>query len=397
MPTKTTQGQATAPFPFRSTEVTRLDISGGIWNNVEGNSITLNNCKVFVNSDGQIPQTSPLFLSHQRSAKNIARMSCELGERKKASRPRNPPTIPTLTSPPLDCSMPAHFRAATITIKRIKELIAPHGDAIGVFKRIEPHLRDLETLVDFASTAYTACGSGTVLGNIVKAVINTQMEQCRDRLSQLLGQIQWLPYRFFPRIGFAYCLAHEWWTGNEPEEIRVIRLSLSEEVRAIGEWLCCLHSFWWASSQLLTTRSTFTMDNLQDFLESGPISMLRQIVIKEMIILEPLQGEPRSIPIRFVDTFEDVHLAIGMACQGTAASRFIENRQYQLDESNTDFTVSEGDILQRISKCQVFEVTIAFSRLEVLANVCPRCEKSHEDESQKNKNGWLKCHQCGVP
>jgi hypothetical protein len=137
--------------------------------------------------------------------------------------------------------------------------------------------------------------------------------------------------------------------------------------------------------------------------------MLRQIVIDEITILEPLHGKPWSIPCRFVESFEVgpahssiqssnnaegslkvIHLAVRRACEGTAASRFIDYRKYQLDESTTDAIVSEGDIVQRLGQCRVFEITIKFSRLELSANVCPRCETIHDDMNQKNDNGWLR-------
>ncbi|KAH6905859.1 hypothetical protein BKA70DRAFT_1500010 [Coprinopsis sp. MPI-PUGE-AT-0042] len=397
MSTETTRGQTTAPFPFRSTGVTRLDISGGTWNNVEGNSITLHNCKVFVTRDGQLLQSSPLssvgangFMGEGVSP----RTACNPGGRTKPSHTTSLRSASLPGSPP-SVSSSVEFLIALDKLEDINQLIAPHTDAIGIFKRVEPHLRELGTLVGFASTAYTACGRGTVLGDTIRATIDTRMKQCNRALSRLLILIARLPHRSFPHFRYAYSVVHEWWTGNEPEEIRTIRLSVEEEVTAIGEWLRCLHSFWWASSQLLTTGSNFTMGNLHDFLESGPISMLRQIVVEEIIFLEPLQGEGRSIPIRFIETFEDIHLAIEMACHGTAASRFIDKRLYQLDESETDAVVSQSDILQRIAICRVFEITImVFSMLEVSANVCPRCETSHDRDNRSN--GWAKCHCCGA-
>ncbi|KAH6867285.1 hypothetical protein BKA70DRAFT_437194 [Coprinopsis sp. MPI-PUGE-AT-0042] len=385
------QGPAPTPFPFRRTEVTHLDISGGTWHNVEGNSFTLNHCKVVIARDGQILQASPVSPtrphSHVTSDSGADTKASQTIELSSTSRPR----LPLSASPPS-----AEFLIAMSKLEDINQLIAPHTDAIGIFKRVEPYLRDLTVLVGFAATAYTACGSGTLLGNIVRASIDTRMKRCNSALSQLLRQIGWLPHRSFPCTRYAYSIVHEWWTGNEPEEIRTIRLSISEEVRAIGEWLRCVHSFWWASSQLLTMNSTFSMENLREFLESGPIPMLHQIVVEEITFLEPLQGKCRSIPIRFVESFEDIHLAIGMACHGTAASRFIEQRQYQLDESTTDATISERDLLQHIDTCRLFEITITFSRLEVSANVCPRCEASHDDGNRKNDNRWLVCHHCGT-
>ncbi|KAH6903494.1 hypothetical protein BKA70DRAFT_598852 [Coprinopsis sp. MPI-PUGE-AT-0042] len=392
-----TQGPAPTPFPFHRTEATHLDISGGTWNNIEGNYF--NNCNIFVARDGQLLQASWLSQTqpHSTTKKTVGpRVASESRAHTKASQTIelssiSHPRLPLSASPPS-----AEFPIAMSKLEDINQLIAPYTDAIGIFKQVEPYLRDLTALVGFASTAYTACGSGTMLGIIIRASINTRMKRCNSALSQLLRQIGCLPCRSFPRTRYAYSIVHEWWTGNEPEEIRTIRLSISEEVKAIGEWLRCVHCFWWASSQLLTMNSTFSMENLREFLESGPIPMLHQIVVEEITFLEPLQGECRSIPIHFVESFEHIHLAIGMACQGTAASRFIEQRQYQLDESATDATVSEQDILQRIDKCRMFEITITFSRLEMLANVCPRCERRQDGGNQKSDRGWLKCYHCGT-
>ncbi|KAH6890728.1 hypothetical protein BKA70DRAFT_870757 [Coprinopsis sp. MPI-PUGE-AT-0042] len=237
--------QKTDPFPFGSKNVTRLDIYGGSWQNVEGNSITLNNCNVFMTRDGQISQTMPLSQTRLGSARKQGTSQRIAHDRRMRTRLSdnsdhlwaNPSALRQSVYP-----SPAQFLKAKQTLEDINQLISPHTDAIGIFKRIEPHLRDLETLVGFASTAYTACGSGTVLGNIVRAAIDTQMEQCNGTLFQLLGQIKWLPYRLFPRAGYAYSVVHEWWTGHEPEEIRAIRLSILKEVTAIGEWLRSLHS-----------------------------------------------------------------------------------------------------------------------------------------------------------
>lgn len=78
-----------------------------------------------------------------------------------------------------------------------------------------------------------------------------------------------------------------------------------------------------------------------------------------------------------------------MACHGTAASRFVENRQYRLDESSTDAPVDESNILVRLAECKEFEVTIILSRLDVLSNVCPGCQRT-QDGGDSAMNGWIK-------
>lgn len=240
------QDQGAASFPFRPTEVTRLKISGGIWNNVEGNSITLHNCKVCLTSDGRILRTISLSSTRPGSVPRSVspRIVSESAMQVEGSRPHRDVdrTMTTPRSPPTYASLPVQFQEATITLKNINLLIAPHAGSTGIFKRIQPHLRGMETLVGFASTSYGACGSETLLGNTITAAIDIRMERCNRALSKLLVQIAWLPYRSFPRLGNAHCVVYEWWTGNELEEIRTIRLSVEEEVRAIGEWLRCLHS-----------------------------------------------------------------------------------------------------------------------------------------------------------
>jgi hypothetical protein len=62
--------------------------------------------------------------------------------------------------------------------------------------------------------------------------------------------------------------------------------------------------FWRASSQLFMLTSTFTMKGLSDFLKSGPVTLLPEIYIEEIVFLEPLQGKRRTIPIRFVESYE---------------------------------------------------------------------------------------------
>jgi hypothetical protein len=240
------EGHATNPFPFRSTDITHLDISGGTWHHIEGNSTTFNHCQVVLTQDFRILRCSPLSSTRPHSAaKRIVSPPQGCGSRaptKTQARLRSlasncPPTLHPSVSP-----TPAQFLAAETTLKNIASLIAPHTGAIGIFKRIEPYLQDLKALVGFASTAHAACGSGTRLGNVIRASIDTRMEQCNDTLSELLIWIARSPYRLFPRTRYACCVVYEWFTCNEPDDIRNIRLNISEEATAISKWLRCLHS-----------------------------------------------------------------------------------------------------------------------------------------------------------
>ena len=80
-----------------------------------------------------------------------------------------------------------------------------------------------------------------------------------------------------------------------------------------------------------------------------------------------------------------------LACEGTAASQFIENGWYQLDDSSTGLPVNEkGDIVQlQNSKGSEYEVTIVLSKLDIAANLCPRCHHL-QSESCHLADGWLR-------
>jgi hypothetical protein len=247
MPNEAPEDQEGAPFPFRPSAVTSLEIRGGIWHNVEGNSINLHNCKVFLTSEGQILRSLPLSSTQAHPGGSGKRGNSSLrggSAWTNPSRTRELCLPPTAARPPLPVPLlSAEFPIAMGKLEDINQLIAPHTNAIGIFSRVQPHLRELETLVGFAWMAYTACGSGTVLGNTIAAALDAQMKQCNIVLSRILLQVARSPYRFFPRIGYAYCVVSEWWTANELEEIGMIRLGALKEVEAMCELLRCLNSY----------------------------------------------------------------------------------------------------------------------------------------------------------
>ncbi|KAH6903490.1 hypothetical protein BKA70DRAFT_1301139 [Coprinopsis sp. MPI-PUGE-AT-0042] len=174
--------------------------------------------------------------NHKKERHSVHRVQTKASQTMELSS-ASAPGLPPSASPPS-----AELLIAMSKLEVINQLIAPHTDAIGIFRRVKPYLRDLTVLVGFASTAYTACGSGTILGNIVRASIDTRMKNCSCMLSQLLRQIARLPHRWFPRTRYAFSVVHQWWTRNEPGEIRAIHLSIVEEATAVGRWLRCLHS-----------------------------------------------------------------------------------------------------------------------------------------------------------
>lgn len=136
-----------------------------------------------------------------------------------------------------------HFSLADRTLRRIHELVAPHTGQTGIFKRVAPCLSELEMLITSLSKVYQACRGGTTRECVIRKAIGIRMEQCNNVLYRLLGELIRLPYRSFPRTGAACCVVYEWWTRNEPEDIRAIRAKVCKEVMAIAESLHHLNSY----------------------------------------------------------------------------------------------------------------------------------------------------------
>jgi hypothetical protein len=231
---------------------TSLHISGGNFNNVEGNSYTiLSGCTVYVAGE---PGNSGLHISGTPYLASEAHPGSAGGHRSQVVPTRNELSwpCPSTPGPSQDLSTQysfeeappfVEFAIAKSNLRSINQLVIPHADQEGIFRRILPFLADLEATIGFASAAYDACNGRTVLGKVIRASIEHKMTRCNKMLEELHDEIGRLPYRSFPRrVQYAYGVVYEWWTGNEPEEIAAIRTRVSEEAIAIGLWLHYLHS-----------------------------------------------------------------------------------------------------------------------------------------------------------
>ncbi|KAH6893725.1 hypothetical protein BKA70DRAFT_1571500 [Coprinopsis sp. MPI-PUGE-AT-0042] len=371
MSTDNNEDQESALVTFASPLAGRNDatlhISRGNFNNVEGSQYNILNLIGDVYLTDQRYTSGPTIASAHGSApaekfgKQCRHPSSS--NQMVSLSPRESPGIPSAQS--FGSSfLSAQFFLAESNLRSINQL-ANRLDQARIFKHIAPFLANFGTLIRFASTAYNACRGETTIGKVIKASIehrlilsNKTLEELHDRIGCLLCSSVHCGAQSDNLLESQNC------AGNEPE-VTIIQASIAKEVTAIGEWLHCLQLFWWASSQLLLTESTFTMAALEEFLRSGPVTMLYMICVEEIVFLEPLQGERRSIPVRFINSFEEVHMAVQMACHDTAASQFIASGSYQLDDPVTNTTVDKRDILNSIAKCKEYEVTIFLSKLEV--------------------------------
>ncbi|KAH6896300.1 ras guanine nucleotide exchange factor domain-containing protein [Coprinopsis sp. MPI-PUGE-AT-0042] len=304
-----------------------LTLIGGTFNNVHGNSYTYN----IYSSCAPTKCRNP-----KRRRGGPIRKSCKCIEGT---------VVPSASR--LDISLPAVFPQVQQSLEFIRQVIEPQAHSEGIFHRISLHLRDLGDLVQFSSLAYQACNSSTVIGKLVRCAIDTRLLQCQEILRCVHGDLLNLPHRSLPLTPFICRVVYGWWSGSEPEEITTIRSRICAEATAVAEWLCYLRLFYWAEN-LLHATSGFSRKRLDEFFQSGP-TLLKEMHVERIIVIEPLQGEALFIPLCFAESFEDLHQIIQSACEGTEGSRYIEARQYQLDESTTNVMVDPARFYSNIN------------------------------------------------
>ncbi|KAH6896298.1 hypothetical protein BKA70DRAFT_757955 [Coprinopsis sp. MPI-PUGE-AT-0042] len=349
-----------------------LTVTGGTFNNVQGNSYT-----------------NIIYNTHRATRSQTPKR-----ERKRDIR-KNRNGVESAVVPPVstvDISLPEVFPQVQQSLEFIQQLIEPHSHSKGICHGISLQLRELDDLFQFSSLAYQACNSSTVIGKLVRCTIGTRLLQCKDILREVHRDLLRLPHRSLPLTPFICRVVYGWWSGSEPNEVAEIRLRIRAEATAVAEWLCYLKLFYWAGS-LLHAKSSFSWKTLNQFFRSGP-TWLKEIHVERIIVIEPLQGEALSIPLCFAESFEDVHRIVQSVCEGTLGSRFIEDRQYQLDESITNVTVDPTHFHAFLEDGKAFEVTMLIQTMSLATTDCPRCGCSNSSDVPSEGDDWIRCRGC---
>ncbi|KAH6907543.1 hypothetical protein BKA70DRAFT_1427918 [Coprinopsis sp. MPI-PUGE-AT-0042] len=314
-------------FQFQKTgqfsNVSTVDISGGTFNDIQGNSYTYNTYYVSTSlPQPQAPRLSPAkAIMHQSIGANAPASSSYLVEA-------------------TEICTPGLFPMVKNTLELITHLVdaVPMGSQT-LFHCISPDLQDLVRLVAISSVAYQACTTQTPIGRLIRGSIDSWLALCNSRLVALHREMLDLPHRSVPLVRSVCRALYQWWTANELEEITSIRSKLNAETITLGEWLLGLKSFYWASSLLLVAKPKFYWKDLDKLFNSG-CTLLREIHVEKIIVIKPLQGDELNVPIQFVTSFEDIHHVIQFACNGTVRAKFIDDQQYQLDDSATNTAVN---------------------------------------------------------
>ncbi|KAH6911865.1 hypothetical protein BKA70DRAFT_865052 [Coprinopsis sp. MPI-PUGE-AT-0042] len=369
------QSQNTGSFSSAST----VNIGHGTFNDIKGNSYTTTYNTYYVSTDLPQPQAWAERLCSLRTK--------AIGQNRFSANASGSSSHVVETT---EICTPGLFPMVENTLELITHLVdaAPTGSPT-LFHRISPALRDLVLLVAMSSMAYQACTSHTPIGRLVRGSIDCRLALCNSRLVALHREMLGLPYRSVPLVRSVCRALYQWWTANEPEEILSIRSQLNAETIAFGEWLSDLKSFYWASRLILVAKANFRWKDLDDLFNSGS-TLLKEIHVEKIIVIEPLQGDQLSVPIRFVTSFEDIHHVVQLACHGTVGEKYIEGRQYQLDDAATNAAVNtERFVAECLEDGKTFEVAMKLvQRDNMNCQDCPRCGSQHSEEERLT--GWIR-------
>ncbi|KAH6903500.1 hypothetical protein BKA70DRAFT_1566711 [Coprinopsis sp. MPI-PUGE-AT-0042] len=163
MPPNTTQVESSTASPvfaiLKGKATSTVNISGGTWNNVEGNqSFQFIGCNVALNTRVGLGASTHASTSSSHHTCSTSRRTPRTDE----------PPAPVLDHSP---SVHCQFLLVKNALRFVKQLVALQKNETRIIERVIPQLHDLEVLVDFSSSAHDACSGGTVLGKLIKAAI----------------------------------------------------------------------------------------------------------------------------------------------------------------------------------------------------------------------------------
>ncbi|KAH6917845.1 hypothetical protein BKA70DRAFT_1245496 [Coprinopsis sp. MPI-PUGE-AT-0042] len=263
------------------------------------------------------------------------------------------------------------------------------------FRTLRRHLNDIGSLSSFSRTLYEISDDSPI-DRIVKRRVDMRLRRCARMLEDIHRRISSLPCWWLFAIKFAYGETFvEWLTnGREPDELQSIEGELTAEIRAFGQCvqsMQCLEEWPWGPQMWcsLTAKTSFSA-GLGNFLRvSGP-SWIRDVVVEEIIILEPIQGNPWSVPLVFVETIEDIHAFVRTGSRNTISNPYIEGRQYQLDESKTNAEVDERSLSGYLRHKTILEVTIRIrAPAATKQDRCPGCGRLPDILFEEGT--WVRC------
>ncbi|KAH6917849.1 hypothetical protein BKA70DRAFT_2687 [Coprinopsis sp. MPI-PUGE-AT-0042] len=356
-----------------------LEISGGTFASI-GRDAYFGQLSVTAGGDVHIsvaPTGNAAHLSHQVAATTRETKA----HRRTSSIPTGPPDA---------------FAHVETWLQALSHCLAPTSKKS--FRTLRSHLKDIESLSTFSRTLYEISNDSAV-ERIIKQRIEMRLQRCGQMLQGIHRRIAALPCWWIFMIKFAYGEAFaEWLTSNgrEPEELQSIQGELAAEVNSFGK---CVRSMqhldkWPWGPQMwcsLTAQTPFST-GLDTFLRvSGP-SWIHDIVIEEIIILEPIKGSPWSVPLVFVETIEDIHGFLQTGSRNTISSHYIEGGQYQLNESETNATVDENSLPDFLRHKNVLEVTIRIrAPAAAQQDGCPGCGLPSDVIGAQQEGAWVRC------
>ncbi|KAH6917847.1 hypothetical protein BKA70DRAFT_2603 [Coprinopsis sp. MPI-PUGE-AT-0042] len=291
----------------------------------------------------------------------------------------------------LRSGQPNSFSRVEAWLEAMSHYLAPVSEKS--FRTLRRHLDDIQSLSSFSRTLYEI-SNGCAIDRIVKRRIEMQLQGCAQMLEKIHRRVVALPLWWIFLIKFVYGETFaEWLTDGRDPELQDIENDLGKEIQLFGKCIKsmqCLEGWPWGPQMWcsLTAQISFSA-GLSNFLKTSGPSWIRDIIVEELIILEPIKGSPWSVPLVFVETIEDIHGFVQAGSQNTISSPYIEARQYQLDDSATNAEVDENSLCDYLEHKRILEVTICIrAPAEMKQDRCPGCGRLRDMLSEEST--WVR-------
>ncbi|KAH6905837.1 hypothetical protein BKA70DRAFT_459985 [Coprinopsis sp. MPI-PUGE-AT-0042] len=368
------------PHLLSNTTQGNVTITGGTFNDIGGDFIVYGNV-YYVGTAGFCNSLDASYTPN-----------CNNPTAPPAVRPRSP----TDQSLRHTSSRGLWFVAVESVLQHVQRLVTETHTGDQLHKDLHIHIHQLQATLAISAKIYKAC-KGSRVGNLVRKAIDSRVLLCHGVLQRVHEELRALQGRSIPlgRLGLIGQVLRGCWSTTEAEVLGTIQSQLSEEIRAQAELLNYLKALQWTQNQVLASGSHFSWMELETFIQSPEAPMFRGINAAQIVVIDPF-GDYLKIPLALVCTLEDVHAFVVLGCQGSKGTRFIEERQYQLDDSATNITIHKRNLAKYLQDGKVFEVTISLSDVTVAPGICPRCEQLYDPGQGVQEGGWLKCPACRV-
>ncbi|KAH6902379.1 hypothetical protein BKA70DRAFT_670892 [Coprinopsis sp. MPI-PUGE-AT-0042] len=266
------------------------------------------------------------------------------------------------------------------TLQLLRHLVDPSYHH--TLRKVHYHLLIVQKMVSVSWEVCRALAS-TEIGPSVRQSLERTLKRSPEALEEMHKTLAlYLHSLVDKKAGLLHTIQSSWDWGVEPGAVLSARLALSTLAESLAEEL-------WSLKRALPTYHKYLSKALKDAsmqdLFTSNLNSFLYIKVGQVYVVEPSNGKALAVPIRFIRTYEDLHVFVNMGCSGTAGAPYIEAGQYQLDDASTNMPLTfdlhkpHGLVLE---DGLTFEVTLSAKTELMRLDRCPRCHHSAPSQAE---------------